>query len=57
MKLHENWEFKTILRNNLAWIKLHFRLGTDEIKADEMNGACSTHGRDEKFIQKFSRKT
>jgi hypothetical protein len=25
----------------------------DQIKEDEMGGACGTHGRDEKFIQNF----
>jgi hypothetical protein len=29
----------------------------DQVKKDEMGGACSTYGRDEKRIQNFGRKT
>jgi hypothetical protein len=29
----------------------------DQIKNDEMGGACSTYGRDENWIQIFSRRT
>jgi cobalamin biosynthesis Mg chelatase CobN len=28
----------------------------DQVKEDEMGGACSMHGRDEKFIRNFNRK-
>jgi hypothetical protein len=28
----------------------------DQIKKDEMGGACSTYGKDDKFIRSFSRK-
>jgi hypothetical protein len=35
-----------------CWIKLMCYWG-DQIKEDEMGGACGTHGREEKFIQPF----
>jgi len=28
----------------------------DQIKDNDIGGACSTHGRDEKYIQDFGRK-
>jgi hypothetical protein len=35
---------------------LHQYYSGDQIKEDEMGGACSTHGRDEKCIQYFGGK-
>jgi len=29
----------------------------DQMKEDEMDRECSTHGRDEKYVQNFGRKT
>jgi len=46
-----------------AWRRLHNELHNlyvspnDQIKEDEMGGACSTHGKNEKCIQYFGRKT
>jgi hypothetical protein len=50
------WEEDCIMRNFIAFT-LHGMLLGKQIKEDKIFGACSTHGRDEKFIQNVGRKS
>jgi len=38
----------------MSFIKCHY---DDKIKENEVDRTCSTHGRNEEFIESFSRKT
>jgi hypothetical protein len=45
------------IMRNFRICKLHKIFLELEVKEDEMGGECSTHGRDEEFMQNLGRKT